>query len=64
LQQIEQQALGLSELLISQRPQNQRLSHRRWLASVIKQYKAVVPTGPSRFCRAISESSGPVGSPE
>ncbi|MNP32628.1 hypothetical protein D3C76_1258220 [compost metagenome] len=37
LQQIEQQALGLSELLISQRPQNQRLSHAQLLALLRRQ---------------------------
>ena len=37
LQQIEQQSLGLSELLISQRPQNQRLSHAQLLALLRRQ---------------------------
>jgi len=40
LQQIEQQALGLSELLISQRPQNQRLTHAQLL--VLLQRQAVI----------------------
>jgi len=37
LQQIEQQSLGLSELLISQRPQNQRLTHAQLLVLLRRQ---------------------------
>ena len=37
LQAIEQQAHGLSDLLISQRPQNQRLSHAQLLALLRRQ---------------------------
>lgn len=37
LQEIEQQAHGLNELLISQRPENQRLSHPQLLALLRRQ---------------------------